>query len=124
VLLERQAAGIAAAVRRSGSGRALSVGYDESWRWRMLGGASGPAAHRAWWSRTVGLVAPERDAERAGVSGDAAPTAALVSALGPPTPAAARAIADGGDPLPLTLLVLLAAALLAETASRRFRGAR
>ncbi|MFL5580226.1 MAG: hypothetical protein ACJ8AO_07625, partial [Gemmatimonadaceae bacterium] len=32
--------------------------------------------------------------------------------------------ADGGEPLPLVLLVLLAAALLAETASRRFRGAR
>jgi hypothetical protein len=58
------------------------------------------------------------------VSGDAAPTAALVSALGPPTPASTARAAGGGDPLPLVLLVLLAAALLAETASRRFRGAR
>jgi hypothetical protein len=124
VLLERQMAGVAVAVRRAGSGRALSVGYDESWRWRMLGGATGPAAHRAWWSRTVGLVAPDRDAGRTEAIGDAAPTAALVSALGPPTPAAARSAADAGDPLPIVLLVLLAAALLAETASRRFRGAR
>jgi hypothetical protein len=50
--------------------------------------------------------------------------AALVSALGPPTPATRSASIGGGDPLPLVLLVLLAAALLAETASRRFRGAR
>lgn len=124
VALERQAAGTAVAVRRAGSGRALSVGYDESWRWRMLGGASGPAAHRAWWSRTVGNVAPDRDTALQATAGDAAPAAALVSALGPPTPPAARARTDAGDPLPLVLLVALAAALLAETASRRFRGAR
>lgn len=124
VALERQGAEIASAVRRAGSGRVLSVGYDESWRWRMLGGRSGLAAHRAWWSRTVGLVAPERDATGANPSGDGAPTAALVSALGPPTPAAAARADGGGDPLPLVLLALLAAALLAETASRRFRGAR
>jgi hypothetical protein len=124
VPLERQAAGVAAAVRRAGSGRALAVGYDESWRWRMLGGASGPAAHRAWWSRTVGLVAAERDAERADATSDAAPTAALVSTLGPPVPRAERSAPGRSDPLPLALLALLAAALLAETASRRFRGAR
>jgi hypothetical protein len=126
VPLERQAAGIAAAVRRAGSGRALAVGYDESWRWRMLGGANGPAAHRAWWSRTVGLVAPEREAVGADArgAGDGAPAAALVSALGPASSASGATSAGGGDPLPLLLLVLLAAALLAETASRRFRGAR
>ena len=124
IALERQSAGIAAAVRRAGSGRALSVGYDESWRWRMLGGASGPAAHRAWWSRTVGLVASDRDVARHDGSGDAAPTAALVSTLGPPAPPAARATTGDGDPLPLALLIALAVALLAEIASRRFRGAR
>jgi hypothetical protein len=127
VPLERQAAGIAAAVRRAGSGRALALGYDESWRWRMLGGANGPAAHRAWWSRTVGLVAPEREVAGGdpGVAGgDGAPAAALVSALGPASSALEATSAGGGDPLPLLLLVLLAAALLAETASRRFRGAR
>ena len=122
--LERQPGGIAAAVRRAGSGRVLSIGYDESWRWRMLGGATGLAAHRAWWSRTVGLVAPERDDERSGASGDPAPTAALVSALGPSTPPPGGAAAGGRDPLPLVLLVILATLLLAETASRRFRGAR
>ena len=125
VPLERQAAGLAVAVRRAGAGRALSMGYDESWRWRMLGGASGPAAHRAWWSRTVGLVAPERDVapHQAGQS-DAAPLAALVNALGPPTADALRQGGSDRDALPLMLYVLLAAALLAETASRRFRGAR
>ena len=123
VPLERQPAGLAVAVRRAGAGRVLAVGYDESWRWRMLGGASGLASHRAWWSRTVGMVAPERDAPTH-TGGDAAPVAALVSALGPPTPAAATAVARHGDALPLALLLLIAVALLAETASRRFRGAR
>jgi hypothetical protein len=125
VMLERQPAGIAVAVRRAGFGRALAVGYDESWRWRMLGGSSGPAAHRDWWSRTIGLVAPEREGPRAASTGpDGAPMAALVSALGPASPAEARAAGTDGDALPLVLLVLFSLALLAETASRRFRGAR
>ena len=125
VELERQSGGIAAVVRRAGAGRALAVGYDESWRWRMLGGASGPAAHRRWWSRMVGVVAPDHDVPRtASVGGDGAPVAALVSALGPPSPAASVGDGSRSDALPVALLVLLALALLAETASRRFRGAR
>ena len=125
VLLERQPAGIAVAVRRAGAGRVLAVGYDESWRWRMLGGASGPSAHRAWWSRTVGLVAPEREVADSGVpAGDAAPRASLVASLGPSGVAMEASTGSGDDTLPLALLVLIAVALLAETASRRFRGAR
>ena len=122
--IERQNAGAAVAVRRAGAGRAIVVGYDESWRWRMLGGASGPAAHRAWWSRTVGLVAPEHDVARPAVASAAAPLASLVSTLGPASPPAARTETVSSDALPLFLLVLLSLALLAETASRRFRGER
>jgi hypothetical protein len=124
--LERQPTGVAVAVRRAGGGRALAVGYDESWRWRMLGGASGMPAHRAWWSRTVGLVAPEREDVRAAASGaEAAPVAALVTTLGPPSSAtAASSDRSSGSSLPLWLLASISAALLAETASRRFRGAR
>ena len=124
VLLERQPAGIAVAVRRAGAGRVLAVGYDESWRWRMLGGVSGPLAHRAWWSRTVGLVAPDHEVAGPAVpGGDAAPRAALVATLGPSGGALEASTGTGDDTLPLVLLVLIAAALLAETASRRFRGA-
>jgi hypothetical protein len=124
VPLERQPGGLAVAARRAGQGRALAVGYDESWRWRMLGGASGPASHRAWWSRTVGLAAPEHAAVTSPAGADAAPTAALVDALGPASTAAAAATAPSREPLPLLLLAAIAAALLAETASRRFRGER
>jgi hypothetical protein len=124
VPLERQSAGLAAAVRRAGNGRVLSLGYDESWRWRMLGGASGPALHRAWWSRTVGLVAPEHGDAASAARADAAPTAALVDALGPASAGARSATESASDALPLALLALIAAALLAETASRRLRGAR
>jgi hypothetical protein len=126
VPLERQPAGVTLAARRAGLGRAIAIGYDESWRWRMLGGASGPAAHRRWWSRTVGLAAPEReDAAARALAGDAAPVAALVDALGPSSTGSAAA-QQGAAPsrLPIALLLLIAAALLAEIASRRFRGAR
>jgi hypothetical protein len=123
VRLERQGADVTVAVRRAGRGRVLAIGYDESWRWRMLGGSSGPAAHRAWWSRSVGLVAPEHE-QTALRTADAAPTAALVEALGP----ASRSSASSGDGaaarLPLAILLGIAVALLVETASRRLRGAR
>ena len=123
MMLERQAAGPSLAARRGGLGRVLAIGYDESWRWRMLGGTSGLSAHRQWWSSAVGSVAPDR-ATPVNPGGSAAPVAALVSALGSSS-AASRAIGPGrSNPLPLILLVVIAAALLAETGSRRFRGAR
>ena len=118
VSLERQPAGLAVAVRRAGRGRVAAVGYDESWRWRMQGGAAGEAAHRAWWSRMTGLVAPDHIP-----SGGAAPRAALVDALGDPAAASVPRRSSSPSRLPLLLLVLALVALLAETASRRFRGA-
>ncbi len=139
VVLERRGAALAAVVRRAGMGRVAAVGYDDSWRWRMQGGPAGLPAHRAWWSRMVGLVAPERPAEGSTASatspsiiaprGDPAPLAALVSALGPASTASSRSPSSArfapwrGLP-PLALLQLIAGALLAETVSRRFRGAR
>ena len=112
------------AARRAGAGRVVTIGYDESWRWRMLGGASGLAAHRAWWSNAVGLVAPERVAPVGASPRDAAPLAALVAALGPPTPATARGDSTPSTSLTLVMLAVIVLLLLAETASRRFRGAR
>jgi hypothetical protein len=113
----------AVAARRAGLGRVLTIGYDESWRWRMLGGASGLAAHRAWWSRVVGLVAAEGPSATVVAARDAAPTAALIDALGPPM-AIGPAANPPGRPLQPIMLVAVVLLLLAETASRRFRGAR
>ena len=121
--LERQAAGPSLVARRAGMGRVLAIGYDESWRWRMLGGASGLTAHRRWWSAAVGSVSPEHEVTVA-ANASAAPVAALVSALGPSSAAAASRTPDSHNPLPLLLMLPVAAALLAETGSRRFRGAR
>lgn len=122
VPLERLPAGITVAARRAGLGRVMAVGYDESWRWRMLGGESGLAAHRRWWSSAVGAVAPERDLTEAS-QGDGAPLASLIDALGPSTSVSgAKPSTAPSNPLPLAILVVLVAALLAETASRRFRG--
>ncbi|HEX6598941.1 MAG TPA: hypothetical protein VF034_06430 [Gemmatimonadaceae bacterium] len=125
VPLERQPAGLAVAVRRAGRGRVAAVGYDESWRWRMQGGAAGVSAHRDWWSRMTGLVSPERMPvdEATAQSGGAAPRAALFATLGEPSGAPPPPESSSSSRLPLVLLVLVLVALLAETASRRFRGA-
>ncbi len=89
----------------------------------MLGGVSGLSAHRRWWSAAVGSVAPER-AVPAASNGSAAPVAALVSALGRPAAPSSEGTRESRNPLPLILMLVVAAALLAETASRRFRGLR
>jgi len=122
LILDHQPAGAALLARRAGMGRVLAVGYDESWRWRMLGGASGLQAHRRWWSAAAGQVARERaDVQSAG--SDAAPLASLVAALGKPSPSVTAEARSGRESLPVLLLVLIVGCLLAETASRRFRGA-
>jgi hypothetical protein len=112
----------AVAARREGAGRVIEAGFDDSWRWRMQGGAGAVAAHRAWWSRMVASVATEpviRADESTSANG--APRARLIDALGQPTadvpsPAPART-------LPAWLLPLLLLCLLAEWGSRRWRGA-
>jgi hypothetical protein len=111
------------AARRAGMGRVLAIGYDESWRWRMLGGSSGLAAHRRWWSSAAGYVAPAREAATVS-SGDAAPLASLISALGPSSAPETTNNQRSRDSMPIILLIIASACLLAEIASRRFRGAR
>ena len=123
VVLERATTDVTVAARRAGAGRVIAIGYNESWRWRMLGGDGGAAQHSAWWSQLAGQVSPDRDTLRAGA--DAAPLAALVQALGPSSAATqGRAAEPTPERLPLLMLVLLVVAALAETASRRFRGER
>jgi len=145
---------VAVAARRVGAGRVVQVGYAETWRWRMAAPDDAPAAHRAWWARVVGAaayapVAPvpnragETDSARAVSYArssshdiavhdvfdtyDAAPLAAAVAALGPPSaapPTARRRRPTGPRPSDGALATLAGAALLAEVASRRLRGAR
>jgi hypothetical protein len=110
------------AARREGAGRVLQAGFDETWRWRMQGGADAVAAHRAWWSRMVGSVAATPLAsEDRGRSAEGAPLARLIDALGPAVSAAPDASAPRR--LPVWLLPAILLALLAEWGSRRWRGA-
>ena len=110
------------AARREGAGRVLQAGFGETWRWRMQGGADAVAAHRAWWSRLVASVAsaPLAPGDET-PSAEAAPMARLVDALGPST----ASVPPDAPPrrLPAWLLPALLLSLLAEWASRRWRGA-
>jgi hypothetical protein len=119
ISLQREQSGVTLAARRAGMGRVLAIGYDESWRWRMLGGSSGLAAHRRWWSSAAGSVAPARESS-APATGDAAP----LSALGPQSSPETTSNQRSRNSMPIILLIIASACLLAEIASRRFRGAR
>jgi hypothetical protein len=139
VVLSRRGGAVMAAARRHVGGRVLQLGYEDDWRWRMAGGETSVADHRAWWTRAVASVAytPRADsvprrtnadgfAASAGAGGaDQAPVASLIGAIGP---ASAGAIVVGERRLPRTpaswLFALLAFCLLAEWTSRRSRGAR
>ncbi|MCE9601265.1 MAG: hypothetical protein K8S21_03505 [Gemmatimonadetes bacterium] len=133
VVLERREGTITVAARRVAAGRVVQAGYDETWRWRMQGGASGARDHREWWSHLVAAAsgAPTDGGRgtRAGTGAlpvgsldGSAPRATLVQRLGPavsvapPTPPAPRA-------LPAWLGIITLILLVAEWASRRARGA-
>ena len=124
VVLEAHRGAALVAARRSGFGRVIASGYDETWRWRMRRAADGAGAHRAWWTAAVSAVAyvPAVARDSSGIS-DPAPLAALAAALGPPSDSdqAQRASAVWIPPVWLLLGVLLSS-LLAETLSRRLRG--
>ncbi len=127
-LLEDREGTPAIVARRVEAGRVMQVGYAETWRWRMQGEGRSVEEHRAYWSRLAGLVArgearpaalvaDAREAAR-----DAAPLAALVHAIGPPSEADASAVRNGPT-LPAWLGPIILLALLAEWGSRRRRGA-
>lgn len=125
VVLETQAGGPVVAARRSGAGRVVASGYDETWKWRMRRAAEAPAAHREWWTALVSAVAyvpPTVARDSAGVS-DPAPVAALTAALGPPSELEGAATGPRSRMPPAWLLFgLLLASIFGEVASRRLRG--
>jgi hypothetical protein len=128
VVLERRGDAVAVAARRVGQGRVVQVGYDDTWRWRMAGGDSSVARHRAWWAAIVASAAYAPRTARATPSDvDAAPLVHLVEALGrpaSPTPAVGSARPPFDPTRSPWVFGALLAALLAEWASRRLRGRR
>lgn len=125
VTLEERDGRVAVAARRVESGRVVQIGYDETWRWRLGGGARALEAHRAYWTALVSAAAyravVEIPRQR---DDDDAPVARLVHALG--TPTAAERVTDGDAPWvpsPTLLFAVVSALLMAEIASRRLRGA-
>lgn len=125
VLLEDREGSGAVVARRVGRGRVIQFGYAETWRWRMQGEGRAVEEHRAYWSWLAGLAAPtdETDAEPGSLpfaARGAAPFAAMVHALGPPSPGEPRDAPRPALPAWLGLLILLAATL--EWALRRRRG--
>ena len=128
IVLESRDGAAVVAARRTDAGRVMQVGYDETWRWRMMGGDEATAAHREWWSRLVAGVAYAPIAPR-DVSGssfvDETPLASLVDALGPAASFDTRDARqrDGAASTPWLFGALLVSLLL-EWMSRRLRGAR
>ena len=129
VALERRDGMVAVAARRVGAGRALQVGYEETWRWRMTGPDGAREAHRRWWAALVASASPDpspeaTDSASVTVSASDAPLARMVAELGVPDPAIAEPTGstEPAGPLGWWWGVLALLALLGEWASRRLRG--
>jgi len=132
VPMESRRGAVAIAARRVGAGRAIQLGYQDTWRWRMTGGDGGVRDHRRWWTGVVSRVAyaprvPSASlaaSTAAAITEDRAPIADLVSSIGPATPASKSSVLSGKRSDWATLLLMLfALSLIAEVASRRLRGA-
>ena len=126
---------LVAAARRVGAGRVVQIADEATWHRRFRADETAPASHRAWWAQVVASAAyagaPHPDTTPrspfAGPPADPAPLAATIAALGPPSPPPTVRDAPPAVPhrtIPDTVLIPLAlAALTAEVASRRLRGA-
>ena len=126
VPLEKRAGAVAIAARRVGVGRAMQLGYEDTWRWRMDRGDGSARDHRIWWTRLVSSVgyAPRVQRVATTASTDEAPMMGLVAAIGPSRPVGGFADRSGTPSSRFALLFLvLALGLLGEIASRRLRGA-
>ncbi|MEP7380403.1 MAG: hypothetical protein ABI910_01885 [Gemmatimonadota bacterium] len=126
LVLDRTAGRVRVAAARVGVGRVLVLGYDDTWRWRMEGGADAPRLHRAWWSAMAASVVRAPLVALEGTPDvDETPFASLVASLGMPddAPRAARPPLSSTAWEPV-LFALVLGALLTEWTSRRFRGAR
>jgi hypothetical protein len=125
LVLEQQGDRVVVAARREGSGRVIQIGYEDTWRWRMTGGARAVEAHGDWWNGLVSAAAHRATRPVNGVApNDAAPRAALVAALGPAVREGDRPSGDAPwVPPPVIFFSLVLTLLLAEIASRRLRGA-
>ena len=119
IAIERRDGAATVATRRHHAGRVAAVGYDETWRWRMAGGANSVVEHREWWSGILAGVAM-----RAPNGSGAAPLASLHAALGGPAAAASTPRAFPRGLLASLLGAIALAALLSEWLLRRSRGAR
>lgn len=126
VPLETRGSSVALAARRVGMGRVVQLGYQDTWRWRMAGAEGSVEGHRRWWTGLVGSVAYRATIRGvAPVSPHDAPLARTIARLGPadsnrrsdPSPRSDR------GPLARVLFGLAMVSLLAEWASRRWRGA-
>ncbi|HYC52903.1 MAG TPA: hypothetical protein VEB19_17445 [Gemmatimonadaceae bacterium] len=123
IVLARHDGQALVAARRHYAGRVIAVGHDDTWRWRMAGGANSVAEHRAWWSRTVASVA-QRHAPATTVATGAAPVASLYRELGVPSGTTRTPPVIPRQAIMNVLGAIAFATLLVEWLMRRLRGAR
>ena len=123
VILQSERGAALVVAGRSGLGRVVATGYDDTWKWRMRAASDAPTRHREWWGALVSAVAyVPAGRDSASFSGDPAPVAALTAALGPPSTSRQAGTERLSRVPPWLLFGLLLISLLGEVLSRRLRG--
>jgi hypothetical protein len=119
VALARVEGDVTIAARRERLGRVVQIGFEDTWRWRMLGD-DGVRQHRAWWNQLVSSVAVASTEDRLETP-DAAPFAQTVAALGAPA-SIVRGVGRARASLWPLLLSILVLSMFGEWTSRRIAG--
>ncbi len=123
VPLEERGGNVAVAAKRVDFGRVVQLGFNDTWKWRMQGGAESVSEHRTWWSNTLSQAVRSRRVTVDYAQSDPSPYTNLIDIAGHPVAPASPSQPLSQHSNEMLWLTVIGVLLFGEWASRRLRGA-